>query len=167
MQRVRTLCAAALLAVLCVLPALAQPDGPPPGGGPPHGGPPGGSPGGPRLEHALERVELPDDVRAKVDGLLDTSRANQRELRRALRQAHDRMRELLEEAEPSEDAVLQQAGEIGGLQTELEQERLRSLLRIRAELTPEQREAMTEALRPRRRDGRRPGHPPGGRAPQR
>lgn len=161
MRARRIVCAAALLVISWAVPALAQPAPP---GPPPQGGPGGG----PRMEHALERVELPDEVRARVDRLLDTSHANHRELSRGLRRAHDRMRELLEEAEPSEDAILGQADEIGRIQTQLEKDRLRTLLRIRAELTPEQREAMTQALRaerpnrPERREPRERRERPGG-----
>lgn len=145
--------------------SFARPPGPPPGG------PPGG--GGRGLERALESVELPGDVRADVDELLDASHRTRRSLQRSLRTAHDEMRALLGAESPNEEAILQQADKIGTLQTALEKDRLSTLLRVRERLTPAQRDAMTRALQAHR-PPRGPGHPrprgpggPGGRGPER
>ena len=118
-------------------------------------GPPGG---GSRLEQVLETVDLPDDVRVRVDGLLDASRQKRRSLKRSLRAAHDEMRALLNADAPEEAAILAQAEKIGALQTDLEKDRLSTLLRIRAQLSPDQRERMTEALQSAGR-GPRGGRP--------
>ena len=121
---------------LLAAPAWGQP------GGPPHRRPHHGPP----MEHALEQVELPDEVRSDVDALLDASRKSRREIHRELRKAHEKMRALLDAESPDEDAILAQADEIGRLEVTAEKDRLRTLLRIRERLSPEQREAMTRVL---------------------
>lgn len=150
---------AVVLAVSSGAPSSAQAppshEGPGPrnGGGRPHG-PPGLSP-----DRALEEIELPDDVRAEVDKVLDDAQVQRRTLERSLRTAHDRMRALLEAPEPDEAVVLAQADEIGRLRTELDKTRLSTLLKINRLLSPEQRDALTLALEePRKR--RRPPEPP-------
>ena len=152
MTRPRTLLLWLPLALLAwALPAMAKPPGGPPG---PHGGS--------RMERALEEVDLPAEVRKEVDALLDASHRTRRDIHRSLRREHAHMRELLEAAEPDEDAILAQAEEIGRLQTALEKDRLTTLLRIRERLSEDQRAVLTEVLRghggpPPHRRGRPPG----------
>lgn len=77
---------------------------------------------------------------------------------RQIRAAHEAMRGLLEAAEPDEEAILAQADAIGALRTELDKDRLVTLLRIRARLSPEQREPLTQQLEARKpRGGREKG----------
>ena len=131
---------------LAPLPSASQP-----------GGPPGPSP----LERAIESVELPPEVRSQIDALLDVSHSSRRGLHRELRGAREEMRELLEADDPQEDAILAQAEVIGRLQVSLEKDRLMTLLRIRALLTPQQRDSLTAALElrmQRRRERRPPPH---------
>ncbi len=130
----------------------------PPGGRPPHRGVP--------LEHLIEELGLDDETLAQADAVIDASRTEERSLREA-----DRfMRTLLEQEEPDEDAVMTQVESIGGLRTNLRKEQLRTMLRVRALLTPEQRIRLLQRLkdRPRRgpggrggRRGRHGGPPPG------
>lgn len=137
---------------LAPLPSASQPGGPPG-----FGGPPGPSP----LERAIESVELPPEVRSQIDALLDASHSSRRGLHRELRGAREEMRELLEADDPQEDAILAQAEVIGRLQVSLEKDRLMTLLRIRALLTPQQRDSLTAALElrmQRRRERRPPPH---------
>jgi Spy/CpxP family protein refolding chaperone len=137
-------------AALTPFPATAEPGGPPP-----FGGPRGPAP----IERALESIDLPADVRVQIDALLDASHSQRRVVHRELRKAHAEMKALLEAEEPEEATILSQADRIGELQTALEKDRLSTLLRIRALLTPEQRDALTRALEARG-EGRRGRLPP-------
>ena len=135
--------------------------------------PPGGRPPGPPpqrgvpFEHLIEELGLDDETLAQADAIIDASRTEEQSLRRKLREADRSMRALLEQEEPDEDAVMTQVGSIGGLRTALRKEQLRTMLRVRALLTPEQRVKLLERLkeRPRRGPGRRGRHggPPPGR----
>lgn len=106
------------------------------------------------LERALETVELPEQVRTDVDALLDQSRKVQRNLRRSLRKANQGMRKLLVADNPSEAAILEQAESIGRLKTDIEKDRLLTLLRVRGKLSPEHREELTAKLKARKRQRR-------------
>lgn len=117
----------------------------------------GGVPHGRHLERALENVELPADTRAEIDQLLDSSRSTNRALRRGLRQAHREMRELMQADSPDEGAILAKAEAIGAMRTEMQKDRLLTLIRIRAQLSPEQREALTQEMASHRK-GKRRGH---------
>lgn len=165
----------ALVAVLGMIGALliAQagraetPDGAPggpPGGRPPrHQGPPHGPPHGPPpIERTLERyadqLQLSEAVRTEIDQLARSSRADTDALRERLRGLHDEMRALLSQDAPDEAAVMAQVEKISASEAELQKLRLRSMLRIRALLTPEQRAQLVriDAERRERRSQRPP-----------
>ena len=57
------------------------------------------------------------------------------------------LRELLEEAEPSESKIMRQIEEIGRLEVEVRKVKMRSLLAVRAMLTPEQRDEVKQLRR--------------------
>lgn len=128
-------------------PATARPPGPPA-----HDGEP--------LEHLVETLGLDEAALSKVYQIIDASRANQRELRRKHQDAHQQMRTLLEQETPDEAAVMTQADAVGALRTEMQKHRLRTILQIRALLTPEQRAKLLETLRTRYRHGRLKPPPP-------
>jgi Spy/CpxP family protein refolding chaperone len=138
----------AKLLVLCGLvsmPALvlAHPPGPPP----PQGG---------RLKQLIADLGLDEKTLTAVNQILETSQTERQELRRQLREAHEYMRTLLEQAEPDEGMVMAQADTIGALETEAQKQRLRTILHVRAFLTPVQRAKLLELLRarhPRRSPG--------------
>ena len=121
--------------------------------------PPGPSarhaPPGSRLERLVEELGLDERTLAQVDAIIDASRAKKRTLRRQLREAHQHMRSLLEEETPRETALLEQVDVIGGLRTELRKEQLKTMLRVRALLSPEQRATLLERLNKSPRHGRR------------
>jgi Spy/CpxP family protein refolding chaperone len=150
---------AALLVTLILTLAAAASARPPEGA--PRGGPPGG---GDRLEQLIERLDLPPEVLSEVDAVIDTSRDRHRELRRELRSAHEAMRGLLEAEVPDEGAVLAQAEEVGRLRTELDKDRLRTLLRVQALLPADARARLVEQMK-RRGRGPRDRRPPRGEAP--
>jgi Spy/CpxP family protein refolding chaperone len=117
--------------------------------GPGHGGK------GARLERALESLELDEAKRAEVFGVIDAARPAGREIRERTRAAHQEMRALLESPDASEEAVLAKADAIGALHTELRKQELRTLLQVRALLSPEQQAQLAEAMAKRHCGGGR------------
>lgn len=114
-----------------------------------------GGHGGPRLERAIDRLELDEAKRAEVFSVLDAARPASRELREQIRAAHQELRTLLAAPAIDEAAVLVQADAIGALRTELSKHRLSTLLQVREQLSPEEQEKLTEAME--KRQGRRHG----------
>ncbi len=148
--------AAAVLLILPLAAGARPPGGAMPGGGGPGGGAPGGGPPGAmsenRLEGLVEELGLDTATLAKVDEVLDASRDRGRKLHRDLRSAHDEMRSLLDVSSPDEAAIFAQIDVISGLQGELEKNRLGTLIRVRALLSPEARGRLLESMK------RRPSH---------
>ncbi len=99
-----------------------------------------------RLERRLELLELDGETREAVFDVIDDARAQRSALRPEIREARDRMRELLAADAPDEEAVFAQADAIGALKVEASLARVRTLLALRALLTAEQ----WQALHPRR-----------------
>ena len=128
--------------------------------------PPGPSarhaPPGLRLERLVEELGLDAQILARVDAIIDAARAKKRTLRRQLREALKQMHSLLEAEEPQEAELLKQVERVGGLRTELRKEQLKTMLRIRALLSPEQRASLLERLNKGPRRGRRGFGRPGG-----
>ncbi len=121
----------------------------------PLGSPARHAPHSPRLEHLVEELGLDAQTLAQVDAIIDASRTKKRTLRRQLREARKQMRSLLEAEEPQEVELLEQADRIGSLRTELRKEQLKTMLRVRALLSPEQRATLLERLNKGPRRGRR------------
>jgi Spy/CpxP family protein refolding chaperone len=119
--------------------SLAQPPGPPRGHGPPPGPPPERF-----IEEHAERLGLGDETLETIHEIVDESRERRKALRVELRDAHEKMRELLSQEEPDESAVMAQAEAVGELELEERKNRLRATLRIRALLTPEQRRELVQ-----------------------
>ncbi len=97
-----------------------------------------------------------------------TSRAELRKLLPQLQQTHQRMNALLDQDTPDEATVMEQIETMATIQMKIKQERLRTMLRVRALLTPAQRTALRKKMQTRPRfghPGRRRGGPRGG--PQR
>jgi len=89
-----------------------------------------------------ERLGLDQETLATIRTLVDTSRAQGETLRGELRQAYAQMRALLSQEVPKEAAVMQQADAIGALELAARKQRLQVMLRIRALLTPAQRQEL-------------------------
>jgi Spy/CpxP family protein refolding chaperone len=141
MRRLRRHYAQLLALVLCgvvSVPALVFAH--PPGPSPHHGG---------RLKQLIANLGLDEKTLTEVNQILEVSQTERQELRRQLREAHEHMRTLLEQAEPDEATVMAQADTIGALETEAQKQRLRTILRVRAFLTPAQRAKLLELLRAR------------------
>ena len=108
-----------------------------------------------RLERALDSLGLDEQRRASAFAVLDAAAPAQRELRSQARAAHEALRELLDQATPDERAVLAQAEQVSAIQLELRKNDLRTLLQVKALLTPDEQEQLQAAMRPR--GGRGPG----------
>ena len=111
--------------------------------------------GGPRLERAIDHLELDDAQRAEVFSVIDAARPTSRELREQIRAAHQELRAMLADPSVDEAAVLAKAEAIGALRTELSKHRLSTLIQVREQLSPEQQEKLAEAMN--ERHGRRHG----------
>jgi Spy/CpxP family protein refolding chaperone len=90
----------------------------------------------------VERLGLDKETLATIRTIVDASRAQGETLRADLRQAYARMRTLLSQEEPNEAAVMQHADTIGALELAARKQRLQVMLRIRALLTPAQRQEL-------------------------
>ena len=101
-----------------------------------------------------EHLALDQETLAKIRTLVDASRAQGEARRTELHQAQAQMRALLSQEVPNTDAVMQQADTIGSLELASRKQRLQIMLRIRALLTPAQRQELIrlqETWRTRRR----------------
>ena len=94
------------------------------------------------LESRVEKLDLDEATRNAVYAIIDGSKSTERETKTRLRNEHESLRTLLKQESPDETAVLEHADRIGALMTELRKQQLRTLLAVRAQLTPEQREAL-------------------------
>jgi Spy/CpxP family protein refolding chaperone len=112
------------------------------------------------LERLVESIGLDEKTLTEVRKVIEASKSEHQELRRKLSEADGRMRSLLEQAEPGEAAVMAQADTIGALETEVRKQRIRTMLRVRALLTLEQRVKLLEVMRTRRPRGFRRPRPP-------
>jgi periplasmic protein CpxP/Spy len=147
MKRIgRLLVAAALLSAGFAAAASADPEGRPPHFGR-HGPPP--------IDRILERhaaeLNLSDAVREQVRAIAAESEEHEAPLREALRAQRDALHELLAQDAPDPDAVMQQAELVGAAETEMHKQRLRTLLAVRALLTPEQRQQLVKIFEEKRR----------------
>jgi Spy/CpxP family protein refolding chaperone len=124
------------------------------------------------LEENADRLGLDPAVSQQIEAISIESRQRGEVIRGRLHAAHDQMRALLSQENPEEEAVMRQADTIGELETEARKDRLLGMLRVRALLTPKQREELVRiheerrAERPRRgRRGPPPHGPPDGHPP--
>lgn len=89
-----------------------------------------------------ERLGLDQATLTEIRTLAEASRAQAESLRTELRQAYAQMRWLLSQEVANETAVMQQADAIGALELAARKQRLQTMLRIRALLTPAQRQEL-------------------------
>ena len=125
-------------------------------------GPPAGLP----PENLFATLGLDEETQAEIRTIRTTYRAELSKLFPQLQQAHQRMNALLDQDTPEEATVMEQIETMATIQMKIKQERLRTMLRVRALLTPAQRAALREKkMRTRPRfghPGRRRGGPRGG-----
>ena len=89
-----------------------------------------------------ERLGLDQETLATIRTIVEASRAQGETLQAELRQAQTQMRTLLSQEVPNAAAVMQQADAIGALELASRKQRLQAMLRIRALLTPAQRQEL-------------------------
>jgi len=104
-----------------------------------------------RLERDLQALGLAPDQTRRVEGILDAARAERQSIHARIERAYEAMHALLEQDEPDEAAVMRQAEAIGAVKIERRKAMLRTLLRVRAELTAEQRHRLHRMMREKRR----------------
>jgi Spy/CpxP family protein refolding chaperone len=125
------------------------------------GGPDGGPPpfdrmhGPPPIDRILERhaaeLGLSDEVRARVRAIAAEADQQEAPLRETLRTQREALHQLLAQDSPDPDAVMRQADLAGATETELQKQRLRTLLAVRQLLTPEQRAQLVKIFEEKRR----------------
>ena len=131
--------------------------------GGPHGGFHHGRAPEAKMERHLEKLGLEPEQMERVRGILASSKEARQANREKIREAYREMRALLDQESPDEAAIMEQAGKMGELKTEEHKAMLRTLLAVRAELTPEQREKLKELKRSHRKafwHGRKGDGPP-------
>jgi Spy/CpxP family protein refolding chaperone len=95
-----------------------------------------------RWEQRVHRLDLKPEQREKVNKILDASRKEREAIQALVRQAVTELNELLQQPDAKEQAILHQADKLGELRTERQKAMLRAFLKVRAELTPEQRQQL-------------------------
>jgi Spy/CpxP family protein refolding chaperone len=103
------------------------------------------------LERDLQALGLAPEQRARIEAMLEASRDERQAIRARIEEAYDAMHALLAQEHPDEAAVMRHAETIGAIKTDRRKAMLRMLLRVRAELTPEQRLRLQQLMRDARR----------------
>lgn len=112
----------------------------PPGG---HGPDPLG-----HLEFALARLDLDAETEAAAYAVLDDARSARRSDEKAIREAHEALRNLLEQDAPDVEAAMAQADALGTLETERRKAELRALLEVRSLIGPQGWAKLRDAMHP-------------------
>jgi Spy/CpxP family protein refolding chaperone len=126
----------------------------------PHGGGMCGARGAmlEKLERNVAGLGLAQKELDAVYQVIDQARREKRPLDAEVRAAHEHMRELLDQDQPSVDAVTAQADTIGSLTTQARKIELRAVVQVRNLLTPEQRKQL-DGMHGRFARGERRGPP--------
>lgn len=109
----------------------------------------GPGPRGGFLERKLDSLGLAPETRAAVQKLLDDAKPAREASHQQIRQAHDAMKALLDAEPVDEAAVMAQADRIGALMTASRKQELRTLIQVRALLSPEERARLEQAMQER------------------
>lgn len=119
-------------------------------------------PGSFAARHA-QRLGLDDESRQRMGEIVARSGEQDAALRERLHAKRQQLRDLMKAShQPDEQTVMERADEIGRIEVEIHQNRLRAILALREILTPEQRQELMRIReesreRSRSRDGA--GHP--------
>ena len=95
------------------------------------------------IEENAEALGLDDETLGAIRSIVEASKDRGDQLHSKLRELHKGMKALLSQSTPDESAVMQQIDTIGAAEVEMQRHRLGTMLKIRALLTPKQREEMT------------------------
>lgn len=159
-MRARTLMAWLAVAIGLGAAAWAQPEDSPNFRPPRFGGRHGPPPLDRVLERHADRLGIDADTRDAIRKISEASRAELREMRDALRKLHDDLRGELGKDAPDEAGVMDLADRIGAAETVKRKESLRTMMRIRALLTKEQRRELVEIHAEERAERRERRGPP-------
>jgi Spy/CpxP family protein refolding chaperone len=96
------------------------------------------------IEENVEALDLEPEALAAIRNIIAESKPRGDELHAKLEELHDGMKALLDQDAPDESAVMRQVEAVGAAETELHKHRLATMLAIRKQLTPEQREQLVE-----------------------
>lgn len=92
-----------------------------------------------RLGWISEQLDLDPGTAAAVDAVISETEPEAKELRRRKREERRALGELLSADPPDVEAVMAQVDRLGAAKTAADKHRIRTMLRIRSLLTPEQR----------------------------
>ena len=107
-----------------------------------HRGRPGPAGTAPGVSAFAEKLGLEAQTHAHNEVIEDEGRTESRALRLRLKVLNAELRELLGGEEPDEARVMSKADTIGELETKGRKIRLRTMIRVRALLTPDQRDKL-------------------------
>jgi Spy/CpxP family protein refolding chaperone len=151
-----TLIACGLLIGLALpVASLARPPGPP-GEGSGHGRHHRGPDPERFIEQHAEELGLSAETREAILKIVEDSRARSEEIREKLRDEHEALHELLNQDLPDESDVMDQIEAINALKLAAHKNRVKAMIAIRLQLTPEQRQELTR-IREEAMPGRRRG----------
>jgi len=104
-----------------------------------------------KLERHADRLDLDAETRAGIREIALAARGESEVLREEVQALRSELHRLLSAQEPDVPRIMELADRLGEKKTELRKHRLRTMLRIRALLTPEQRAELVEIHRERHR----------------
>jgi len=93
-------------------------------------------------EQRVRRMDLTPEQKEKVTKIFEESRKEREGIQALVRQAAVELNNLLQQPDVKEQAVLKQADKLAELRTERQKAMLRTLFKVRAELTAEQRQQL-------------------------
>jgi Spy/CpxP family protein refolding chaperone len=136
--------------------SLAQPPGP--RDGPHHRRGHHGGPGPDRfIAHHAEDLGLSAETVEAIEKIVDESRARSEAIDEELRGEYEVLQGFLTQEMPDESAVMAQAEVIDALKLAARKNRLRSMIAIRSQLTPEQRQELVRIREERMPRGKKYG----------
>ena len=97
---------------------------------------------GHRLEMLADRLELSDEQVAAIKDIQAQGREENMGLRKELMRLRNELQGEMLKDDPSEGVAQDLIGKIGALRTEIQANRLKNRLKVRKQLTPEQRDKM-------------------------
>lgn len=109
---------------------------------------------GPNFQAYIEDLGLDENTLAKIKEIRRADRDNKLELKFKVEKAKNRLKDFLQEENPRESAVMDAADDVGELETAMRKSRLRTMLKINALLTPEQRSKFRKLQRERKQQKR-------------
>ena len=110
----------------------------------------GGHKQGPNFNNYIEQLGLDENTLAKIKEIRRADRDNKVEIKYKVEKAKNRLKDLLQEDNPRESAVMDAADDVGELETEMRKSRLRTMLKINSLLSPDQRATFRKMQRERK-----------------